>query len=375
MRRWRPGSTMSRTGWSARSTSTRSSGWRGRSPARPGSAARRCRRPASGSRLPRMRRSASSIRMWCAQWRAAGAELVAFSPLADEAPDASCDACWLPGGYPELHAGRLAAADGFREGLRRFAETPAGAWRVRRVHGAGARRWRMPEGVTHAMAGLLGHVTSFARRRMNLGYREARLLSDAPIGRAGEVVRGHEFHYSRVIEAGGRRGADRPRRWPGAGAGAVRGAAGAGDGDVLSCDRARLMIPLDDEPPSAKSPRDLSVDKSRRACLPPAGAIDAPARQARHDYNPLVSAEPPLPSASLLQATGPGEAPQEPRLSGPGPLQLVVIGIGPGNPEQVTIEAIRALNARGPGADPAQGRGEGRSRGAAARDRRALPGE
>jgi cobyrinic acid a,c-diamide synthase len=40
-------------------------------------------------------------------WRNAGAELVPFSPLADEGPGADCDACWLPGGYPELHAGRL----------------------------------------------------------------------------------------------------------------------------------------------------------------------------------------------------------------------------------------------------------------------------
>ncbi len=134
-------------------------------------------------------------------WRAAGAELVAFSPLAGEAPDASCDACWLPGGYPELHAGRLAAAAGFRDGVRRFAET-------RPVHGecggfmALGRALEDAEGVTHPMAGLLGHVTSFARRKMNLGYREARLLGDAPIGRAGAVVRGHEFHYSRLVEAG-----------------------------------------------------------------------------------------------------------------------------------------------------------------------------
>ena len=55
-------------------------------------------------------------------WRAAGAEIVSFSPLADEPPPSDCDACWLPGGYPELHAGRLAAAARFREGLRRFAE-------------------------------------------------------------------------------------------------------------------------------------------------------------------------------------------------------------------------------------------------------------
>src|SRR5207247_465952 len=43
-------------------------------------------------------------------WRRAGAEIVAFSPLQDEAPPDHCDVCWLPGGYPELHAGRLAAA-------------------------------------------------------------------------------------------------------------------------------------------------------------------------------------------------------------------------------------------------------------------------
>jgi len=41
-------------------------------------------------------------------WHASGAEIVPFSPLADEAPDGSCDICWLPGGYPELFAGKLA---------------------------------------------------------------------------------------------------------------------------------------------------------------------------------------------------------------------------------------------------------------------------
>ena len=51
-------------------------------------------------------------------WRAAGAEIVPFSPLSDEAPDPSCDVAWLPGGYPELHAGTLAAATRFAEGMR-----------------------------------------------------------------------------------------------------------------------------------------------------------------------------------------------------------------------------------------------------------------
>jgi cobyrinic acid a,c-diamide synthase len=58
------------------------------------------------------------------------------------------------------------------------------------------------EGVTHAMTGLLGHATSYAKRKLNLGYRQAVLTADCPIGRAGETVRGHEFHYSRVIDSG-----------------------------------------------------------------------------------------------------------------------------------------------------------------------------
>src|SRR5271166_2407753 len=52
-------------------------------------------------------------------WRAAGADIVAFSPLADQPPPSDCDACWLPGGYPELHAGKLAGARRFMQGLRR----------------------------------------------------------------------------------------------------------------------------------------------------------------------------------------------------------------------------------------------------------------
>jgi cobyrinic acid a,c-diamide synthase len=134
-------------------------------------------------------------------WKDAGAEIFHFSPLADEPPPDNCDACWLPGGYPELHAGRLAAAQRFRTGLSRFSQT-------RPVHGECGgymvlgRTLEDADGSTHAMAGLLGHATSFAKRKMQLGYREARLLSDSPLGQAGDVVRGHEFHYSSLITAG-----------------------------------------------------------------------------------------------------------------------------------------------------------------------------
>jgi cobyrinic acid a,c-diamide synthase len=134
-------------------------------------------------------------------WRKAGAEIAMFSPLADETPPESCDVCWLPGGYPELHAGTLAAAENFRRGLARFAET-------RPVHGECGGYMVLGQGIedadgrTYAMAGLLGHATSFAKRKLHLGYREARLLADSPIGAKGALVRGHEFHYATLVEPG-----------------------------------------------------------------------------------------------------------------------------------------------------------------------------
>lgn len=135
-------------------------------------------------------------------WRRAGAEIVTFSPLADEPPPAGCDSCWLPGGYPELHAGALAAAQRFRTGLAQFART-------RPVHGECGGYMVLGEGLEdadggrHAMTGLLGHATSFAKRKLHLGYRKARLLCDASIGTANATLHGHEFHYAAVGGATG----------------------------------------------------------------------------------------------------------------------------------------------------------------------------
>jgi cobyrinic acid a,c-diamide synthase len=134
-------------------------------------------------------------------WRRAGAEIVPFSPLRDEAPPDDCDACWLPGGYPELHAERLAAASHFLDGLRHFAQRQP-------VHGECGGYMVLGEsiedaqGTRHAMAGLLGHATSFAKRKLHLGYRQARLLADSPLGAASEIVRGHEYHHASILTMG-----------------------------------------------------------------------------------------------------------------------------------------------------------------------------
>ncbi len=135
-----------------------------------------------------------------AGWRAAGAEIILFSPLADEPPPAECDACWLPGGYPELHAARLAHAHRFLAGLRAFAEKHP-------VHGECGgymvlgRSLEDATGEVHPMAGLLPVATSYAKRKLHLGYRVATLLRDGPLGRAGARLVGHEFHYAAIVEA------------------------------------------------------------------------------------------------------------------------------------------------------------------------------
>lgn len=133
-----------------------------------------------------------------AGWRVAGAEILPFSPLADEAPDPSADVCWLPGGYPELHAGKLAAAQTFRAGVQDFARTKL-------VHGECGGYMAMgaglvdKEGNAHQMAGVLGVETSFAKRKFHLGYRKASLKAAIPGYGAEANLRGHEFHYATIL--------------------------------------------------------------------------------------------------------------------------------------------------------------------------------
>jgi cobyrinic acid a,c-diamide synthase len=130
---------------------------------------------------------------WLADWRAAGAELSFFSPLADEAPDPTADAVFLPGGYPELHAARLSAASTFLAGLRAAAERNAlvyGECGGFMVLGATLTD---KAGTTHAMSGLLPHETRIDRPKRVLGYRRLTHASPLPFP---TKLNGHEFHYS-----------------------------------------------------------------------------------------------------------------------------------------------------------------------------------
>ena len=126
-------------------------------------------------------------------WRTQGAEIMPFSPLADEPARMDSDAVFLPGGYPELHGEKLAAAAGFHASLQ------AAKARNALIYGECGGYMVLGEsltdkaGHTHRMAGLLPIATDISRPKRTLGYR--RLRHDSPLPWPADLM-GHEFHYS-----------------------------------------------------------------------------------------------------------------------------------------------------------------------------------
>ncbi|QNT77878.1 cobyrinate a,c-diamide synthase [Entomobacter blattae] len=163
-------------------------------------------------------------------WREQGAELSFFSPLADEAIPTECDACWLPGGYPELHAEPIAQAQRFITSLQVFAQSNP-------IHGECGGYMVLgqtltdAQGHTHPMAGLLDHHSSDHNRKMHLGYRQAITLAPTWAGKEKTILRGHEFHYAQCIS----RGQDSPFATLYDGAGLPLGPEGGQRGRVTGC--------------------------------------------------------------------------------------------------------------------------------------------
>ncbi|MBI4635171.1 MAG: cobyrinate a,c-diamide synthase [Candidatus Rokubacteria bacterium] len=127
--------------------------------------------------------------------RAEGAELVFWSPLsARSLPDV--DGLYLGGGYPEVHARRLAANAAIREAVGRFAEGGRPVYAECGGLMYLAEALEDLDGVPHPMVGLLPTTVGMVPRGLTLGYAEVVLTRDTPLGSAGTRARGHEFHYS-----------------------------------------------------------------------------------------------------------------------------------------------------------------------------------
>ena len=132
-------------------------------------------------------------------WRRAGAQIRFFSPLADEAPPEDSDAVYLPGGYPELHAGRLAGADTFRRGIGDAIRRGAAVYGECGGYMVLGEALVDADGVSHRMIGALPLVTSFRERRRTLGYRRLRPRAGSPWQ---QPLTAHEFHRSSILSEG-----------------------------------------------------------------------------------------------------------------------------------------------------------------------------
>lgn len=124
-----------------------------------------------------------------------GVNIVRFSPLHDrELPD--CQMVWLGGGYPELHASALAAnttmltslREAHQRGVAIYAECGGLMYLGSLLEDA--------DGVEHRMADILPGRSKMGKRLTRFGYCEAQALQPMLLAAEGDVLRGHEFHYS-----------------------------------------------------------------------------------------------------------------------------------------------------------------------------------
>lgn len=127
--------------------------------------------------------------------RRCGAEIVFFSPLSDLTLPENIDGLYLGGGYPELFAERLSANRLMLAAIRAFAASG------RPVYAECGGMLYLGRGVNGVpMTAVLPLEFEMTDRLVNFGYVEATLTEECLLGARGTVIRGHSFHYSRLVE-------------------------------------------------------------------------------------------------------------------------------------------------------------------------------
>ena len=132
--------------------------------------------------------------------RALGARIIDFSPLEDELPDA--DGYYFGGGYPELHLDQLEANEPMRESLLRQVEAGAPVYAECGGLMYLCRQVRGQDGQVREMTGVFDAQADMTSKLQALGYVDAQCLGDCILSSAGSSVRGHVFHYSKVVSHG-----------------------------------------------------------------------------------------------------------------------------------------------------------------------------
>jgi cobyrinic acid a,c-diamide synthase len=131
--------------------------------------------------------------------RTSGCEVIFFSPLDDRRLPEGLSGLYLGGGYPELHAERLAENGEMLAAIRAYAVSG------RPLYAECGGLMYLSRGIETAgrfypLAGVLPARTRMLPARKALGYVEVALTEDSLWGRRGDVLRGHEFHYSELID-------------------------------------------------------------------------------------------------------------------------------------------------------------------------------
>jgi cobyrinic acid a,c-diamide synthase len=126
----------------------------------------------------------------------AGAELLPFDPRRESALPQGASALYAGGGFPEVFVSELAANEQLQRDLRQRVAAGLTIWAE-----CGGMLWLSRTLDGHAMSGVIpadGTMSS----KLTLGYRSAEVMTDCPLGKKGQVLRGHEFHYSTVTPDG-----------------------------------------------------------------------------------------------------------------------------------------------------------------------------
>ena len=132
-----------------------------------------------------------------------GAEIVPFSPLDDDALPDGVGGVYLGGGFPELFAGELSQNDGMLRSMQAAIERGVAVYGECGGLMYLGRSLSDLDGRQFPMVGAIPVVSSMEGRRLHLGYREVAACGDGPLLKAGERVRGHEFHWSVLQEPPG----------------------------------------------------------------------------------------------------------------------------------------------------------------------------
>ena len=130
-----------------------------------------------------------------------GAELRFFSPVADKHIPPDLDGLYFGGGYPELFADQLAANTAMRKQIREQSRKGMPVYAECGGFMFLCAELRDTEGKRYPMVGCFPFATQMFSRLKALGYREITLTKDTLFGRAGQSMRGHEFHYSELINS------------------------------------------------------------------------------------------------------------------------------------------------------------------------------